>query len=833
MSQVASTTSTPPQRARRRAPVVLLAAGAATGIVLERFGITTLGFGYWWAVATLLLAMWYLLHHLSQAWLAGACLLATIAALAGGWHHWHWRLYPTDEVGLMATLEPYPCCFEAIADAAPERMAAAPDTPYRAIPQGEKSQLLLHVVRIRDGEHWTEASGRCELIVDGHLQGVGAGDRLRVFGEFRAPSPARNPGQFDYALHSRASRELCFMRSGSPDCVTVLSEGSSWWPERWIDSVRHGWERQLWRLLGPERAPTAAALLLGSRNTMPREAIDAYRVTGALHVLVVSGMHVGILMSLVLSLLGMGWLPRRQALLIAIVIVVFYTLLTGAQPPVVRAAVLTVLLCLGLWYDNQPFAINSLGIAAVVVLVLNPSDLFQAGTQLSFLCVAVLMWFASVKWLAPLSPLQFLLRSVEPWYQRVARIALAWAGWTVAATLAVWIVSLPLLLQQYNLVSPIAIVMCVPVFLVVGWALYGGVAMLTIGWLVPPLERPLAWLTGSCIDALNQMVNSTSQWPYAYAWTPAPSLWWVLGWYVLMPVLLAAGGFRFGWSRTVQIIALWIAIGTLPAIAARFQHRDFQATFLDVGHGICVVVTTPEGATLLYDAGSLGSGTHAADAISGYLWSRGIRTIDGLVLSHADIDHFNAVPGLVDRFRIGRVFATSRMFPPIDDNSDHSAPAELQRTLIAHGIPIEIVELGDRLTLDATTHADVIYPDHLGNLGSDNANSLVLAVEFEGRRILLPGDLEAPGIDFVMAEPPLDTDVLLAPHHGSKNSDPPGFAAWSTPETVVVSGGPATVDPNVAASYRDRGAQILYTAKSGAVTVHIRDKVVDIDNFLP
>lgn len=812
--------------------MVLVAVGAAAGVVLDRFVATALGIGVWWFSAVMLFVAWYVLHRGKHAWMSGVCLLALVASLTAGWHHWHWRLYPIDEVGLMATLEPYPCCFEAIADAAPERMAAAPESPYRAIPQGEKSQLLLHISRIRNGEHWVESSGRCELIVDGHLQGVGAGDRLRVFGEFRAPSPARNPGQFDYALHSRADRELCFLRSGSPDCVTVLATGSAWWPERWIDAVRHRWERRLWRLLGPERAPTAAALLLGSRNTMPREAVDAYRVTGALHVLVVSGMHVSILMSLVLSLLGMGWLPRRQALVIAIAIVVFYTLLTGANPPVVRAAVLTVLICLGLWYDNQPFALNSLGIAAVVVLLINPSDLFQAGTQLSFLCVAVLMWFASVKWVEPLSPLQFLLRSCEPWYQRLARVALAWAGWTIAATLAVWIISLPLLLQQYNLVSPIAIVMCVPVFLVVGWALYGGVAMLTIGWLVPALEAPLAWLTGSCIDALNHMVSSSSHWPYAYAWTPAPSLWWVIGWYVLMPLLLCTGGFRWGQHRTIQIVALWIAVGTIPAIASRFASHDFEATFLDVGHGVCVVVTTPEGATLLYDAGSLGSGTHAADAIAGYLWSRGLRTIDGLVLSHADIDHFNAMPGLVDRFRIGRVFVTSRMFPPSGDRSHHSAPAELQRLLVAHAIPIEVVELGDRLTLDGTTYADVIYPDRLGNLGSDNANSLVLAVEFQGRRILLPGDLEAPGIDFVMAEPPLDTDVLLAPHHGSKNSDPPGFAAWSTPETVVVSGGPATVDRHVAASYRNRGAKVIYTARRGAVSVRIHDKRVKIETFL-
>ena len=114
-------------------------------------------------------------------------------------------------------------------------------------------------------------------------------------------------------------------------------------------------------------------------------------------------------------------------------------------------------------------------------------------------------------------------------------------------------------------------------------------------------------------------------------------------------------------------------------------------------------------------------------------------------------------------------------------------------------------------------------------MGSDNANSIVLAVEYLGRRILLTGDLESPGLDDVMAELPYDCDVVLAPHHGSAYSDPPGFAEWSSPEWAVVSGGVRDRPESVATAYGSRGCRVLYTAESGAIGVAIDKGRLSVD----
>jgi competence protein ComEC len=116
---------------------------------------------------------------------------------------------------------------------------------------------------------------------------------------------------------------------------------------------------------------------------------------------------------------------------------------------------------------------------------------------------------------------------------------------------------------------------------------------------------------------------------------------------------------------------------------------------------------------------------------------------------------------------------------------------------------------------------EVLHPPAKGVFGSDNANSLVLLVEYAGRRLLLPGDLESPGLEDLLAEEPLDCDIIMAPHHGSVRSDPTGFALWSRPEFVVVSGSHEFEERGsvfvVKDSYRARGAEVFHTAEVGAV----------------
>ena len=238
---------------------------------------------------------------------------------------------------------------------------------------------------------------------------------------------------------------------------------------------------------------------------------------------------------------------------------------------------------------------------------------------------------------------------------------------------------------------------------------------------------------------------------------------------------------------------------------------------------------------MLYDAGSLGSPERASRTIAEFLWSRGVTRLDAVVLSHADVDHYNALPGLIDRFDVGTVYVSPLMFDPWITDGRLDAPNYLKRTLELADVPLDKIWMNDRLRTSSDDVAiEVLHPPRSGVAGRDNANSLLLAVRYAGHSILLPGDLESPGIEAVTAERPQSFDILLAPHHGSRNSDPPGFAAWCTPQWVVVSGPRTSPDQQfTAASYRQVGAEVLHTASVGAVQFTLDESGIERSQFLP
>jgi competence protein ComEC len=280
------------------------------------------------------------------------------------------------------------------------------------------------------------------------------------------------------------------------------------------------------------------------------------------------------------------------------------------------------------------------------------------------------------------------------------------------------------------------------------------------------------------------------------------------------------------------MLAAWSALGLGEAWLDSRRGDRLDCTFLSVGHGCAVVLELPDGQTILYDAGQLGSPASAARSVGGYLWWRGIRHLDAVVISHADVDHYNGLPILLKQFSVGRAYVSPLMFRDDRDERESLAVRALEESLERAGVPVEIVRVGDTLPAGEGCTLRLLHPPPEGvpprskRDDRDNANSLVLSVEYGDRRLLLPGDLEKTGIERLLAQPACDCDVLLAPHHGSAQSNPVGLAGWSTPEWVVISGG-RDVAPAVPATYTERGARVLHTANDGAVRVVLRREAVE------
>ena len=825
MKRGAKTSSSPHEERPRYQPLVIALAAVCAGIFCDRRAALPMGF--YLASAGASLCLWLPLWRYNRERCAAVALALCLASLGGGWHHCRFNLFAHDELGLYAHEHPQPICVEAIALGRPRRSPAPPFDPLCAIPRGDRSRLVVQLTALRDGETWRPASGRARLIVDGHLLGVHAGDRLQIFCQLSAPAGAHNPGEFDFAEHARGDRDLSLLSADFPDCVTVQGRGAKRQFRDVFERLRQSGRQWLFNQLSADRAGLASALLLGLREDLDQEATAAFSQTGTIHLLSISGLHVGILAAFLFGFMRLGLLSRGPALMAVALVVCGYALLIDAEPPAARATVLVLAVCLSRYLRRSLPTFNALAAAALLALIWNPADLFRVGPQLSFLAVATLAWcgpFCRPR--PPSDPLERLIADTRPWPQRAAR----WLGqrvWQAAAlSFCVWAVSAPLIMAHFHLFSPATLVLTPLLGPSVFVSLISGFAALALGWLAPPLGQVCGWICDHALWSIDAAVELASTYRGSHLWLPGPQPWWLWGFYGALAFWAAAPRWRPPRRWVAALLAGWSALG-LCAAAFNLRHEArLDCHFLSVGHGGAVLLELPDGKKLLYDAGRLGSPAGGARSVAGFLWSRGITHLDAIVLSHADVDHYNAVPELLEKFSVGAIYVT-----PLMMRDEGAAMNKLRAAIQRFRAPLVETLAGDRLRTGGGCRAEVLHPTLTRRIASDNANSLVLLLEYQGRRILLTGDLESPGLDDVIAESPLDCDVILAPHHGSLRSNPSAFAAWSTPEWVIISGGHGDSRPEFDRAYEAVGATILSTAECGTISANIAEGKLQIQKL--
>jgi competence protein ComEC len=459
---------------------------------------------------------------------------------------------------------------------------------------------------------------------------------------------------------------------------------------------------------------------------------------------------------------------------------------------------------------------NAFALAWLIVLGVNPTDPFTAGCQLSFVSVFVLVWGVG-RWLTPRppTPLEELIDESRSVAEKLLRRGIRWVGVAFAVSLILGAVNGPLVLAWQNIASPVGVFLGPPLVLLTSVALVAGFfVLLTVpvaAWLAWPFARVTEW----CLAGCGWLVEQAERVPGGWVYAPAPPAWWLVGFY--------AGGAAVvltdGRARRIAVVAL--AVWTLLGLAPPSRHLpadELRVTFLHVGHGGCVVVEPPDGRVVLYDAGTTLGPDAVRRTVAPYLWHRGVRRVDEVFLSHADLDHFNGVPAILDRFPVGLVTLT----PSFRDRPTAAVRATLD-ALEKRGVSMRVVSAGTVLSAGDVT-LEVLHPPAAGPDGEENARSMVLLIRHAGNTVLLTGDLEGAGQERVTRLPVPRVDVMLAPHHGGKDAnarragegryEPGPVATWARPR-LVVSCQKAGPTDHLRAAYAD----VWDTPTAGAVVV--------------
>lgn len=806
----------------KRFPLLVVAIATAIGIVIDRYG--SLPSGAYGSAGLAGLAIWGLTRWTGRLQLAWWGLVVGFCSI-GAMHHQQMLMAPTktDLQPLLADQFLLVRVRGTVVDA--PVLFVAPKPRWKGErPQEDLTRFDVNCSEIfRDGS-WQSVSGAVQVNVTGSADGLVVGDVVELSGWASDLPERRNPGQFDVRV-SLLSRGLCgVLRVETPELITIQQRDRSL-RSHVRQFLRSRFEQTLQRGLSANVLPIAQAILLGDRSLLSADTRSLFVESGTMHLLAISGLHIGIVAMFLYGLArGLRCSPR-VATLVMLAVLTLYIDAADSRPPMIRAFVLIVIWSLSRLLNRPSFSANSLAVAALLLLSVNPMTLFDVGAQLSFLAVATIMWCVALGRrrgddrnvdiaVAPDSPRA--RDALRPAWQRWLFASLRSLRRPLAMSGAIWGISAPLAAATFHVLAPIGIVLNVVLIPLVGVALCFGFSGLLIGVVSPDVAAfPLA-VFDILLRLLSSIAELASRVPLGHVFVGMAPLWWLCSFYVVvaLAMLLTVQRQRPAWLWSA--VVLWLLFGfVLPGSYAKDRNGDLTCTVLSVGHGLSIVIETPDDRVLVYDCGSAGRAQTAALALQRTLLDKGITRIDGLLVSHSDADHFNGVELLADSIGIGRLLL-SRHFP------DAAQPGTLAliSTADRHAIPIEFVERGDRLQLDLSVTMQILHPAADDEFESDNAASVVLQLEFGRRRILLTGDLEEDGLRLLLRQPRRDVDVLLAPHHGAIAASPPELAEWAAPQFVVASAR-RRFDARLLEERYGVETEVLTTSQSGAIEFRI------------
>lgn len=755
-----------PGRPIRRAPLVPVAAAMAAGIVLGRWA--PLPVGLWAAVglACLIAAAVTLrrehLRGLTAGGIAAAIFFGAATAAALAW----WRI-PDDHIAAFSGQGSVPATIRGRVSSVP-RIRPASAAYWRP----PKTTFLLKAGGIRraDGQ-WLPVRGLVRVTVGEPADELAPGQQVELVGLLRRFRPPANPGQHDWAAANRIKRILVGFHVPGRDGAKVLT------------SAPAGAIRGLWRRLRAlarrhleacgdrDEAILLEALVLGERDPALRELNQAMVEAGVAHFLSISGLHLGIFLGFVYWLgRVLMFSPRRSAGAVLAVLAV-YLLLAEPRPPLLRGAVMAAAVCVATISGRRVATANALAAAAVVLLAIDPLQLFTPGFQLSFgiVCGIVILHkplqrLLFGRWLSRRGLMVFRdQHRLRRWlYYRAAD----WAIGLACLSLSAYVSAVPLVAYHFGLFTPYAPLLSIILLPVMIAVLIPAYVSMALALPMPNLAAHVGDLAAAAAGALTQLVGLLGHLPGLSVDLFAVPVWLVVLCYVTTCLWALARRWRPAFSAAA---AATLALAAATALTQRPAPApaDGELHVLSVGHGAMTLLHAPDGKTYLFDAGSLGSTNAYQQVLRPFLRAKRLPPPQRVFVSHANIDHYNALPGLLRRTP-PRLAYLNESFGRRADN-----PPGVRRLMEAFaGRGVEIVRLGagKRVRLGPKTSVEVLWPPGDRQAALDvNDSSLVLRLVCGARSVLIPADVR-PAVQTELAARQagsIAADVLMLPHHGS------------------------------------------------------------------
>ncbi|MCO6436224.1 MAG: ComEC/Rec2 family competence protein [Phycisphaerae bacterium] len=795
-----------------------------------------------------------------------------VAAGAGGMLHFaRSRLLPPLSIALDATDDRPIVRIRGVVSSAP-RVVSDREHPFaRWIARDERTVFVLDVESIEGESGFIPRTGRIRVVVREAVLRLAQRSRVELFGRLYPLMPPENPGVYNWASYNRREGIMAGMTCLHRENVRALASAPISDVGRWVLAYRRAARELLTGDLAASEQQSGLldAMILGHRSILDRQINDVFIRAGIIHFIAVSGVNVAIVMMLARTLFRTLGGTVRQSTFAMIAAAVLFAILTEPRPPVLRACVIGIVYGLAVLLGRARYQLNWVCATVILLALIDPSMIFDVGYQLSTAAVIGVVFLTPVVQRAGNGAAALIGFNRDSAFWRLPRASVGldrfW-GWSArwhalrvhiahtlataaAVALAAWLMGSPIVAWHFYRIQLWGAVATLMIFPLVSLAMALGFAKLILSMLLPTLAVWIGYPLLGTEWLLIRAADFFAGLPLSSAVVARPPTWLVIVYYAWMTLLMirfrrrnasetghparGAGTAvlqdsheqtsvhgRRAFDVMLMLLAVVVLVGSLDWLGGRSVPRDLRATFLSVGAGTAVVLELPDGHVALYDAGTSSAYDVGRQTIVPYFQSRGIRRIDTIYVSHANLDHFSGLPSIAEGVRIGEVVVNEH-FP-----YGEGAPSHVRHLLMLlgeNGVPVRVMRPDQSTWKAGEVTFERLWP--VGNEHSKlaaNDASTVLRVSFAGRSILLPGDIQYAAQQAIIRRGDVASDVLMLPHHGGVQANTGAFIDAVGANLLIRSHYQSWEDTDNGLKNLTGGRRVFSTADVGAVQITIR-----------
>ena len=699
-------------------------------------------------------------------------------------------------------------------------------------PTDPTCSFYLKVQEIETVNGWIKTTGKVRAQVDEPVLDLTPGDYIQTYCWLDTFKPPTNPGQFDTAGYLARKNVFIGASIKSRDGISILQSSGAGSFIKLKTKIRQIAETALLGDLPQEESNQGLlqALLLGYRGDIDSDTYQAFRKTGLLHFISLSGLHLGILVGMIWWLCKIAGLMKPARAAVCIIMIALFLLVVPPRAPTLRAAIISIVFCVSIFLRRPPNPVNSLSLSAIILLLSRPTQLFEPGWQLSFAAICGILLFTEEIdsflheifhnriWKKQSMHSGKYLRFMKKITDKI--ITLFSVGFSA------WLGGAGILLYHFYTISPLASLWTILVFPVVSAILMLGFLKMILFYLLPTMSILLGFIVTLLSNVLIWIVKIISELDISQILIGHVSLVLIIFYYSLI-IFAAFAAFRHPLIKKVicmiAVFAIVVFLGVLKW--ERTYHDNLSMTCLDVGHGQSILVQLPRSSNILFDAGSMYRSDIGRRIVTPFLDYIGTNKLDEVIISHNDVDHINGIPEIAEDCKVLKVYANDDFF----DKTDQWGTAKfLSDCLMQTGLKIQ--RLKREQNFGNIASLNILWPIKDMNYDStlsDNDKSLVSLIKFADVKILLCSDIE----EFAQNEllklyPDLNPDIVVVPHHGSMNTLVVDFLKILNADILIYSCSQSQYERiirNEAQTISGLGnVKTFYTAEDGAITISIK-----------